>query len=136
MAFHMTFGQWIDKYNVVLESIKLSFRTDVNVNLESNATHWQCTLKRPYVYTGRTVTTDLSMGSNHKDGPQLETVLKCLQGDMQNMEFGFEVWRSAYNYKDTPEANKIYHTCMKIKNNMDEMVGLAGRMELQYCTDE
>jgi hypothetical protein len=96
-------------------------------NWARTASHWYCTLvnRSHKVPAARMyLTTYYSMGSAHKSGPDLRSVLGCLASDAAGADQPFESWAADLGF-DT-DSRKAYALWERLQRHHEELKAFMG----------
>lgn len=87
---------------------------------QQNANGYRCTLK----YKGRKYSFDFWHGVAINSDPTAEGCLECLLSDAHGADNTFEDFCGEFGYDtDSRKAERIYKACIKVRENMERLLG-------------
>lgn len=132
----MTLKEFIDKYALEIQTMRITFRTDVpRDQWNDSAKHYAFTIHRANRYgVNRFVYQGYYSQGSALSRPQGEDILNALIMDTLNIEQGFRDWCSEYGYSDDSiKAHKIYSTCLDEYEQLKKLFNYNELKELYEC---
>lgn len=133
----MTIDEFIQKYHVKCEAIRVAGRHDVDDDGESSwsadARHWSVQLTRTE-RRGPGFVLSFSQGSAHTKAPNARDVLDCLASDVSGIDQPFESWASDLGYDpDSRKAERTYQQIKRQAKRLEDLLGAEGVAALLAC---